>query len=329
MTQAALSALSGFETSAFAPNFGLTVHAEPGDVGLLRGIDIAQATVRHGLIIFRGLKATREQFEDFSKQATPTFMIHVGLGREAISEDETTQTVAKGMHYLPAHIERGYAPPVPRFVFFYCARPADNGGETTVYDGFDVLAALTPPTRDFLRKAKLHWLLRLKPEVWAECFKTTDKATALSRFHRGVVSLNKNSPGTEIRARFDGQTFMLDYVTPATYRSPRRAGEALANSCLSYFLRRQGHEQTIELHDGHGELFAESVLDEVRECSEKVVMPIQWSRGDFVCIDNRTVMHGRRAFNDPLRSVYIRLGMEPPPPSMWSRMAATFKVVTD
>jgi len=316
MSQAAFSALPGFETSAFAPTFGLTVHAEPGDIGLLPGIDIARATVRYGLVIFRGLKVTREQFEAFSKQATPTFMVHVGLGREAVSEDQTTQSVTHGMDYLPAHIERGYAPPVPRFVFFYCARPANNGGETTVYDGFDVLAALTSATRCFLSQAKLRWLLRLKPQVWTERFQTTDKAMALSRFHRWIVTVNKNSPGTEIRARFDGQVFVLDYVTPATYRSPRRAGEALANSCLSYFSRSQGPDQTVELHDGNGGLFAQSVLDEVRECSEKVVVPIQWARGDFVCIDNRTVMHGRRAFDDPLRSIFIRLGMEAPATSM-------------
>ena len=316
-----------WDTRPLAESFGLEVLGAPRAVPSLKGAEVAQAILKHGVVVLRGFAATSAEFESLTTRITPSFMVHVGLGRDFISEDKTTQSVAKGIDYIPAHIERGYAPPVPRFVFFYCARPADSGGETTVYDGYDVYAALDAETRGYISSTKLRWLLRLAPEVWTDAFQTTDKAVALSRLHRQVVGLGKNDPGTEVKASFDGPILMLDYLTPATYRSGRRPGESLANSALSYLLRRQGHEHTVELRNAEGTPYPADVLAEIRECSEQVVRPLAWSAGDVACIDNRTVMHGRRAFEDPLRSIYIRLGMEPPAGGFWSRLANAFKVI--
>lgn len=318
---------SVLQPKPLTPAFGIQLFGASGAACMLADPDISQSILKHGVVILRGFEARPEEFESLTTRVTPSFMVHVGLGRDFISEDKTTQSVAKGMDYIPAHIERGYAPPVPRFVFFYCARPADVGGETTVYDGYEVFAALDAATRQYVSSTKLRWLLRLAPEVWTDAFLTTDKSVALSRLHRQVVGLGKNDPGTEIKASFDGIILVMDFLTPATFRNGRRPGEALANSALSYLLRRQGHEHTVDLRTSGGAAYPEDILAEIQERSEKVVVPITWNKGDIACIDNRTVMHGRYAFQDPLRSIYIRLGMQPPPDGFWNRLANAFKVI--
>ena len=49
-------------------------------------------------------------------------------------------------------------------------------------------------------------------------------------------------------------------------------------------------------------------MDEVRHVTAELTVDIRWQDGDLVMIDNRRVMHGRRAIEDRRRSLFIGLG---------------------
>ncbi len=51
----------------------------------------------------------------------------------------------------------------------------------------------------------------------------------------------------------------------------------------------------------------EEVMSEINEIAQKITTEIAWQQGDILMIDNTRVLHGRRAFSDEKREIYIRL----------------------
>lgn len=52
---------------------------------------------------------------------------------------------------------------------------------------------------------------------------------------------------------------------------------------------------------------SDEVMSELNEIAEKITTEISWRKGDILMIDNTRVLHGRRAFADDQRDIYIRL----------------------
>ncbi|WP_392535722.1 TauD/TfdA family dioxygenase [Nostoc sp. C117] len=52
---------------------------------------------------------------------------------------------------------------------------------------------------------------------------------------------------------------------------------------------------------------SDEVLSKLNEMAEKITTEIEWRQGDILMIDNTTILHGRRAFADDQRDIYIRL----------------------
>jgi len=135
---------------------------EPGGTSPLPASEsgLRQALAQHGVVHLRGLLPDLAAFEDWSRTACPGFVRHASLVCSPAGQDGATRTDVHGLAALPAHVERGYAFPVPEFLFIYCRRPADHGGEVTLHDGFEVYAGLSADVRARLSRTRLRWRLR-------------------------------------------------------------------------------------------------------------------------------------------------------------------------
>ncbi|MDJ0688013.1 MAG: TauD/TfdA family dioxygenase [Xenococcaceae cyanobacterium MO_188.B32] len=51
----------------------------------------------------------------------------------------------------------------------------------------------------------------------------------------------------------------------------------------------------------------DEIMSELNEIAEKITAEISWKKGDILMVDNTRIMHGRRAFLDEKRDIYIRL----------------------
>ncbi|MEO8890080.1 MAG: TauD/TfdA family dioxygenase, partial [Coleofasciculaceae cyanobacterium] len=51
----------------------------------------------------------------------------------------------------------------------------------------------------------------------------------------------------------------------------------------------------------------ESVIDEIQTITEQLIQLVAWQKSDVLMIDNTRLMHGRRAFADNQRDIYVRL----------------------
>lgn len=51
----------------------------------------------------------------------------------------------------------------------------------------------------------------------------------------------------------------------------------------------------------------DDIIAELNEIADKITMKISWQKGEIMMVDNTRIMHGRRAFSDNQRDIYLRL----------------------
>ena len=51
----------------------------------------------------------------------------------------------------------------------------------------------------------------------------------------------------------------------------------------------------------------EDVVREITEIQRRLIVPTPWQKQDFLMLDNTRFMHGRRAFTDTGRDIYLRM----------------------
>jgi alpha-ketoglutarate-dependent taurine dioxygenase len=60
------------------------------------------------------------------------------------------------------------------------------------------------------------------------------------------------------------------------------------------------------LFDDNSEI-PDDLVSELNEIADKITTKISWKKGDILMVDNTRIMHGRRAFSDNQRDIYLRL----------------------
>ncbi len=51
----------------------------------------------------------------------------------------------------------------------------------------------------------------------------------------------------------------------------------------------------------------DNIVSEIQKIAERLITEISWQKGDILIVDNTRIMHGRRAFSDNQRDIYLRL----------------------
>ncbi|HEX8557875.1 MAG TPA: TauD/TfdA family dioxygenase [Pyrinomonadaceae bacterium] len=263
-----------------------------------------------GAVLIRA-GASAEDFEALSARLMTPVVHHstsTAVERDAISADATTATVNKGMDYIPLHREASYAPGCPDLLMLYCVRPADEGGETFVCDGVELVASLPASTRDFVKDAVLKWRWKSGPERWKATLGAASKEEAAAR----LKLLEKRLPEWEkLEAEFYGDT--LEGVFQTLCVIPTRWGglRSFCNSLLIYHHRDTSPFYPKTLYTptlGDGSPFPSDVLQEVTELAAGRTHDLTWEAGDILLVDNSRFMHGRRAFTDTDRRILFRMG---------------------
>ena len=98
------------------------------------------------------------------------------------------------------------------------------------------------------------------------------------------------------------KSILIAYICPLVI--PSRCGkyQVFINSLLPTM---QLNPDILKFNDD-SEIPAE-LMEELNEIAERITTNINWKKGDILMIDNTRIMHGRRAFTDKKREIYIRL----------------------
>jgi alpha-ketoglutarate-dependent taurine dioxygenase len=298
-------------TVKISEKFGTTLESSPGETIF----DLDQERIRdliktRGVVVFSGFGAKLADFDRYIKQFGDKFMSYQGGGyiRSKVSEDDTLLSTRydygrekQDTFGLPLHGEMYYTDLRPVLLWFFCERPADSDGETTVCDGAQIYDALSPKWKDLLARQKLRYVRRYLDGEWQLIYQTEDIDEAV-RFCQG----NGISAHVE-----DGRVLCSEYIHPAAINTRWGGHTSYINNILPVVWQEKnlGRKSSIvRLEDG-SEL-PQELIDEVLATQQKHVIPLRWRAGDFAVIDNSRALHGRRAFQDTDREVFLRMVRE-------------------
>lgn len=228
--------------------------------------------------------------------------------RDRIRTDGTTSTVNKGLDAIPFHREASYAPNAPDILALYCVRPAKDYGQTELCDGAVLLDSLSAEIRRFVCNITLKWSWTAPPDRWQAALgvNTVEEATGL------IAALSKLLPeGESFEGAFEGDVLEGEYSTPCVTTSLISGRKAFSNSLLIHryrkgfaLFRRDLFRPTLE----DGSQFPDDVLAEIYKTAQEIKYTTDWQPQEMLIFDNVRVMHGRQAFDDRDRQIYIKMG---------------------
>lgn len=293
-----------------SPRFGSMIEGAPGET--VNDVDpqtVKDLLKERGVVMFRfGTKL--DDFQPYIKQFGSDFMTYQGGGyiRRKISEDDKLLSTRydygrekQDTFGLPLHGEMYYTDARPLMLWFFAEKPANEDGETTVCDGAQVYEALSQESKDLLAKHKLKYTRRYLDGEWQLIYQTQDLDEAV-----------KFCTGNGITARVeDGRTLVTEYTHPAVITSRWNGHKVYINNILPVVWQEQMGRKTSIVRLDDGSPIPKSLIDEVVKAQEKLIIPLPWKKGDFAVLDNTRALHGRRAFKDTDREIFLRMVREP------------------
>ena len=106
----------------------------------------------------------------------------------------------------------------------------------------------------------------------------------------------------------DDNAVDTEYCCPAFVTTRWGAHKAFVNSMLLVLWQEEAlgaKRSLVRMEDGSR--IPPEALADIRRVSDALTHEIDWRSGEISMIDNTRVMHGRRAFADPNRKVYVRM----------------------
>ena len=248
----------------------------------------------YGVLLFRGFPADTERFREFSNLFSTDFLDYAGgaFNRRVINNDQTILSVNDFQTEIRLHGEMYYQQNIPLMLWFFCANPALTDGETTVCDGRQFFAELSNSTKELFSQKQLKFSFSMNQEEWQKKYK-------IENINQLEEICKNNYTSLKIYA---DKSILIEYICPLVI--PSRCGkyQVFINSLLPAM---QLNPDILKFDDD-SEIPAE-LMEELNEIAERITTNIEWQKGDIIMIDNTRIMHGRRAFTDKKREIYIRL----------------------
>lgn len=274
-----------FATSADGP---LLVIKGLGDTSPLA---VEQETVErlfrdHGALLLRGFEFDVGTFRTFAERLCMTSVFNESPNRELIDAGSNIQSVDLGTDPFPLHPELSREPWRPDACLFACFTPPDEGGETTVCDGVEIVRRLPPTLVAEMLERRLFYLQPALPEM-LEYWLGTATPDA-----RQLASPPSHCP---YFFRAVGGRIIRGFARPLLHKPMFHEGPAFGNFLL--FARdflRISHFPRLD----DGQPVPDQWIDAVREAAAPITHALAWQSGDILILDNSRFMHGRRAIAD-------------------------------
>jgi alpha-ketoglutarate-dependent taurine dioxygenase len=277
----------------------VTVGQQVINLGNQSLMDLDQAAIiglfrAEGVLLFRGFAVDAETFTQFSQKFSQKFLDYTGgaFNRKVINDNPTLLSVNDFNHEIKLHGEMYYQKNIPAMLWFFCAHPACQNGETTICDGKRFFEELSQPLKEKLDQSKLKYQVHWEKQIWTKQYKTDD-----------FEQLKQICEDNEIHLKINpDESVDLHYICPAIH--PSRSGESMIfiNSLLA---SKNLNPNGVCFEDGSQ--IDDQIMGELNQIAEKITVEVCWQKGDILMVDNTRIMHGRRAFTDRDRAIYIRL----------------------
>lgn len=282
--------------------------AELNDWAKRRADWLRELVTRRGAVLIRGFDLTgADGFSELARSISPS--LHAGYGdleHEESGEAVYSSTVYPVEHPIRFHNESAQAPALPQYLFFYCLRPAIEGGATRLVDARRVLAELDPDLRARFEREPVTYFRNHSPHLdtsWQRVYGVDDPREAEQRCREEGVAFS-----------WTGRDTLQTRVSVNAVRRHPRTDESVLIHQLFLFHpgcldagTRAGLEALYSTEEEYprsvrwagGAPISQQSIDEIDRLYEKHAVDHEWQPGDVVIIDNAIVAHGRTEFRGP------------------------------
>jgi alpha-ketoglutarate-dependent taurine dioxygenase len=202
---------------------------------------------------------------------------------------------------IPPHNEQSYSAVVPRYIAFYCQRPADTGGETVLAESAAWRERISPGTRERFEAAGVLYVRNFYDWLtpgWQTVFATDSRTEATKRCEA--------SGG---HCEWTADALRTTQHGPAVIRHPVSGVGLWFNQAHLFHPSRLDVDTRGALEElyepaamprsalyGDGEPIPDEPVAEILDAVERVACDVRLEAGDVLIADNLRIAHGRRAF---------------------------------
>jgi len=305
------------ETRPTFDYFGITIDGKGDpDIDHLDVNKVVELFKSNGALLFAGFDVDVKKFESFTDKFSNDYMDHTGGGslRKVINEDgdKTILSVSYSFNKnaddfdesnqkvfpLALHSDRSYTKSQPPLMWFYCVNPANEKGETILCDGVELFQELSAKTKDFFKNNKINYIRNYADGEW-QLIMNTDTLDGLRQYcDDNDLLLTVN----------DDNSITTQSVKSAVVKPRWSDQDAFVNSILLVLWQEEavGSDRSI-LRMEDGSKIPPEILADVREVSDRLTREVKWGPGQITMVDNTRMLHGRRAFEDKNREIYVRM----------------------
>lgn len=293
--------MTSLVTSPFAATFGCLVE---GPFDPARSGDARALVDTYGFALLRGSGvASNAEFRALGERimgesvpyrdaSTPRSLVDAGVYSVTDYPAELD---------IPPHNEQSYSAVVPRYIAFYCERPADVGGETVLAESAAWREQISPATRERFEAGGVLYVRNfydwLTP-AWQTVFATDSRTEATERCQA--------SGG---RCEWAADALRTVQHGPAVIRHPVSGAVLWFNQAHLFHPSRLDADTRGALEElyepavmprtalyGDGERIPDEPIAEILDAVKRVGRDLRLEAGDVLIADNLRIAHGRRGF---------------------------------
>jgi alpha-ketoglutarate-dependent taurine dioxygenase len=200
-------------------------------------------------------------------------------------------------------------------ICFFCAKPAEQGGETPIADSRKVFEEIPPAIRARFAEKGLLYVRNYGEGMdlsWEDVFQTANKSE---------VEQYCREAGIEFEWA-DGNRLSTRQLCQAVATHPRTGERVWFNQAHLFHISSLQTEvadallSTFDAKDlprnvyyGDGSAIESSALDEIREVYSRQSVIFRWQQGDVLMLDNMLTAHGRTPYTGARK---VLVGMAEP-----------------
>lgn len=269
---------------------------------------IYQRLHRNGAVLFRNWDVHAVGgFERFAKAIVGSLVDYKfrASPRREVAARIYTSTEYRADQTIFPHNEHAYSAIVPRYLFFFCVTPAEDGGETPLGDCRRVLAAIDPAVRAAFARRGVTYVRNYGDGFglpWETVFQTASREQVESycREHgiqyiwksEGRLRTTQTGPAI-VRHPVTGETSWFNHATffHVTTLEPSMRAHLLATLAEA--------DLPNNTYYGDGAPIEPDVLEHLRAVYAREMTAFSWQRGDVLLVDNILTAHARRPYRGP------------------------------